>query len=356
MNNTDNTDNIQHTHTMNIFSETNNSVHNEEHSYNNESNITIIKLRPNIKIYIDNHITYNTLINNTIEKHDIVRKIIAHIPKKLIERLIYLEKFLINADDKEKYKKLKYAVYKSYIIECRLRCVFRKLLHIWRKYRMDKSYVKEIDVITLIYPDKELCIYDWAVKKKFVFDAKSLSNCIESRLLYQESGFSMPLNPRNPRTNVDFTYIQLIEIYNQLHLYGELRWAFTTLKQYNFNITKWSTYNKSTLTINAIRTSITILDSVDSRDLFLDFIFSRMDDLEITYNNIIYNQYSQAMILMPNHWYLDRLKSLAIIHYESEHFGNDTSRLIDIRFKRIIRKQTQFFNDLRDKKDSEIVE
>jgi hypothetical protein len=75
-----------------------------------------------------------------------------------------------------------------------------------------------------------------------------------------------------------------------------------------------------------------------------------MDELEISHNTNIYNIYHKAMIRVPNHWYLQKLKSLAISHYEAEHFGQSRERAINYNCEKIFKNQNRFFNDLKNKK------
>jgi hypothetical protein len=108
-------------------------------------------------------------------------------------------------------------------------------------------------------------------------------------------------------------------------------------------------FHRSALTLNAIKTSLMTLETFEARELLSDFIFAKMDDLAIRYNNYTFNTYQVAMARAPKHWYLEKLKALAIIHYEAEHFGHNKSRMINARIVRIFRKQTQFINDLKAK-------
>jgi hypothetical protein len=172
---------------------------------------------------------------------------------------------------------------------------------------------------------------------------------IETNLMYQEYGFPIPILPKNPKNNVEFSYKQMISIYNQLKELGELRWGLTTLREYNFSKNRWHMYHRSALTMNAIKTSIAALETFESRELLSDFIFAKMDDLGIRYNNYTFNMYQVAMARASKHWYLEKLKALAIIHYEAEHFGHNKSRMINANCLKIFRKQTQFMNDLKAK-------
>jgi hypothetical protein len=298
----------------------------------------------------------NLIINEKVESNRLVRNIISRIPLRVIDRIEYLSKFNSEEDsddeNRSKVKKrylgnLKELVYEAYIKEWRIRFLFKRLLNLWRVYKMNKVCVKEVDPITLSEPEKEVYLYDWSVKKKFVFDAKSLATLIESKLMYQEYGFPVPMYPKNPKNNVEFSYKQMIAIYYQLKKYGELKWGFTTLREYNFNKNRWHLYHKSALTMNSIKISISLLDSFEAREQLSDFIFAKMDELEIRYTDFIVKLYNIAMISIPTHWYLEKLKPLAISHYEAEHFCQNRTRLINSAFLRIYKNQNKFIADLK---------
>ncbi len=241
-------------------------------------------------------------------------------------------------------------LYAAYIRESRLKCAFRKLLIIWRARRLDVRYTKDVDPITLSEPEKEIVLYNWPLRKKFVLDARSLSNLIESKLAYQEYGFPVPQYPVNPCTNIAFAYNELTEIYTQLKAHGELQWGFATLRKYNFNKQLWHLYHKSALTVNAIRTAILALDTHDGRELLSDFIFAKMDELQVFAPNSTKNAYLRAIARWPTHWYLDEFKSVAMQHYEAEHFGYNKTRSINNKCLQIFRKQPQFMKELQQKR------
>ena len=319
-----------------------------------------IKLKSGEEFYFEEDDGKNIILNETIEPSRLIRNIISTIPVRLSDRIKYLGKFAsdedsdVDSDEEEKVQKrylgnLKEAVYGGYIKEWRLRYLFKKVLIFWRTYRMNKMYEKEVDPITLSEPEKEVYIYDWTNKRKFVFDAKSLATLIESKLMYHEHGFPVPQYPKNPKNNVEFSYKQLVSLYNQLKVHGELRWGLTTLREYNFNKNRWHMYHKSALTMNSIRFSISLLDTYEGRDLFADFIFAKMDELGLNNSVDTFTAYQIAMIHIPTHWYLEKLKSLAISYYEAEHLGHNRKRIINAACVRIFKKHNQFMADLRTK-------
>jgi hypothetical protein len=322
------------------------------------------------------------LLTNEMEPNRLIRNIISRLPHTLKDRLKYLARFdseeesdsesssegsnneesdtkKNNNDNQNQNRKkvekryfgnLKELIYTAYIKEERLRFLFKRVLSLWRVHVMDKKCEIGLDPITLAEPVKKVYVYDWPNKKKFVFDAKSLATLIESRLTYQEYGFSMPQYPKNPNNNVEFTPEQLVSIYFQLKDYGELRWGFTTLKEYDFKLNRWVMYHKSALTMNSIRKSISLLDTHEDRELFSDFIFAKLEKLRFRTNITTNNYYITAMIKEPKHWYLERLKCLAISHYEAEHFGYYVDDYVDDECTKIFQKQAKFFKDLRTRK------
>jgi hypothetical protein len=265
-------------------------------------------------------------------------------------RLFYLAKFMNEKSsydhDRLLYHHLSKQVSAAYIKEYRLRSLFRTFLHRWRIRRMDRRYTKEIDPITLSEPEKEVFVYDQRANKKFVFEAKSISHVVETAFLYHEGGFAIPHMPRNPWTNLEFSYAQLISIYYQLKHHNELGWCLHTLREYNFDKTMWHLYHHSTITMTAIKTSLRLLDSLDARELLEDFIFSKMEELEIHTTSSIQSAYRLAILKVPRHWYLEQCKQIAYLHYESQHFNRNRLQLINQKCKQLFKKQSIFLKDL----------
>jgi len=285
------------------------------------------------------------------ESNTLIRKIVARAVEKGIRRRIcYLSKIMTEEegyDDNGQmtYYHLRDQVCESYMVEMRLRNAMRKVLMRWRNYKMDKRSVDIIDPITLLPPIKQVTIYDWSAKKKFVFEAKSIANIIESNLLYHESGFPCPQHPRNPWTNLDFTYRQLISIYLQLKEYGELRWGLTTLREHNFNKTEWNRYHHSAIISKAIRSSIIRMDTISSRELLEDFIIEKITQFRVA-NEYMIQGYRAAIIHFPNHWYIESWKALAIQQYEAQHFGLNQSEQINRTCLKLLKKQPIMFKEL----------
>lgn len=311
-----------------------------------------IQLSSGIEIYFKEDDGKNILLPESVESNVFVRKVIGAMPRSIKARLLYLAKFMKEKasydHDRLLYHNLKEQVAAAYLKECRLRSLFRTFVQKWRIRRMNQRYTKEIDPITLSYPEQEIFLYDMTAKKKFVFEAKSLSHIIESALLYHEGGFASPRYPRNPWTNVDFNYLQLLSIYSQLKEYRQVGWCFQTLRQYDFNKSVWHMYHHSTITMASIKHSLRTLDSVDARELLEDFIFSKMDDLHVSTNLLITRTYQTAILRRPNHWYIEQWKYAAFLHYEANHFRRVANQRINQLCQKLFKKQHLFMKEMED--------
>lgn len=317
-------------------------------------NISYILLGNGFLIRFRNHTGLKLLIPMWYESCMIIRKIVSLcISKKLIQRL----RFMSNLMDEEEgydsngnmtYYHLRIQVMESYMVEMRLRAAMRRVLTKWRNYQMDKRSTTHdtIDPITLSEPDKPVVLYDWKSKRRFMFDAKSLAILIETHLSYHEYGFPIPQYPRNPWMNLDFTYRDLVSIYYQLKQHGELRWGLTTLRQHNFNKTLWFNYHRSALIMKAIEYDIKHLDTEYAVELLEEFICRKIEEV-IPLSNTMIHAYKKAIRFLPDHWIIQRWKSLALAYYEMIQFGHLITMINTNELRsHLIQKQYLLFRDL----------
>jgi hypothetical protein len=286
---------------------------------------------------------------NIHEPNVMLRNIIADMPRKISNRMRYLAKFNHTEimEGPRHFENVYDAVIAGYIRECRLRRIFRGVLQRWRIRKMNRASTAAIDPITLSPPEKTVTVYDWATRKRYLFDAKSLATLIDSQLLYNEYGFSVPHMPRNPWTNIEFTYIQLVSMYEQLQHHGELRWGFTTLRSHQFHKEAWELYHRPALTMKAIRASMTLLDTRAAREMLEDFIIRQMEECQMTMTDNILHIYSLAIQHAPNHWYVESFKSLACQFWEAEQFGVRAPGILSA-CRALFKKQPQFVRELRE--------
>jgi hypothetical protein len=294
---------------------------------------------------------YNLLVPTWLQPNMYVRKIISKLPKSIRKRMNYLYKFMdeedaYDDDDNELYYHLRDQIYDTYILEMRLRERMRAFLRRWRQRRMDQRLDEYIDPITQCPPEKVVEIYDWDTKKKFVFDARSLATHIETQLLHHDAGFAIPQCPRNPWTNINFSYNHLLSIYFQLKHHRELRWGLTTLYEYQFNKTLWHRYNLSAITMKAVKNSLTTLDTIAARELLEDFILLQLSQMGVQITESIEQAYRIIIQREPRHWYIELWKEVIMKHHEAVHFQVDCTRLIREQSQKIASKHHLFIKDL----------
>lgn len=308
-----------------------------------------LELQSGEQFYFSDDDGKNILLPESAEPNIYVRKILSHLPKGVAARLKYLAKFRNETDGynehgRKLYDHLRDQVYSAYLRECRLKTAFRQLAQRWRIKRIDRHHETIMDPITLSEPEKEVSIYDQ--NRKFVFDARSLSQHIQSQLLHHDGGFAVPMPPRNPWTNLEFSYLHLLSIYYQLHHHRELPWCILTLREFRFHVPTWHKYHHSAITMHAIRRSLQQLDNTDARDMFEDFIFAKMDDLDISCTPLLTTAYHQAILRVRDHWYLESFKRLAFQHYEALHFHKNRDAQINQKCLALFKKQHIFLRDL----------
>lgn len=293
----------------------------------------------------------NLLVPMWLQPNRYVRKIISKLPRSIRKRMNYLEKFMDEEDayddeDNELYYHLRNQVYDTYILEMRLRERMRAFVRRWRQRRIDRRSDESIDPITQCPPEKEVEIYDWDTKTKFVFDATSLATHIETQLLHHDSGFANPQCPRNPWTNIKFSYNQLLSIYFQLKHHRELRWGLITLYEHQFDKSVWHRYHLSTITMKAVKNSLITLDSIYSKELLEDFIIVQISHLGMNITPSMAQALRIIIQLEPKHWYLELWKKVAIMQHEAAHFHLNHTQTIREHSQKIAAKHHLFIKDL----------
>jgi len=294
------------------------------------------------------------LIPMWFESNLYVRTILSQVPRGIERRLTYLAQFQDEEDGYDEegnmlYYDLRWQLYESFLVQERLRRAMRNVLMRWRNGRMNQAFARcpPIDPITLCEPVQSVILYDHAMKKKFAFDAKSISLLIETNLLHEEGGFALPRMPRNPWNNVEFTYRQMVSLYLQLKRYGEVRWALSTLSAFQFDIPTWRQYHYSAITMKAIQRSLLSLDSQSGKELLEDFILMQLDRFLPTLTVALIHAYRAGIHHLPNHWYLAHWKRLAYQYYEAHHFHLNQFDAIEEECRSLYRVQFRFLRELR---------
>jgi hypothetical protein len=106
--------------------------------------------------------------------------------------------------------------------EGRLRRCLRRFLHRLRLRRLARRPLNCDDPATLSPPTIPIVLHDWEARGIWNYEAASLRDRITAELTHVVYGFPTVLPPRNPLTNKEYTYGQLMSIFQQLRTAGKM--------------------------------------------------------------------------------------------------------------------------------------
>jgi len=103
----------------------------------------------------------------------------------------------------------------------KLRWAFKRLLNRWLKAKCKKR-VMDSDLISMETVPKQEQVKVYCIKSRtlYIFSGSSLLKLVKSSLETQQGSISGPKPPKNPFTNIYFTYAQMIKVSNEL-----LKWC-----------------------------------------------------------------------------------------------------------------------------------
>jgi len=100
--------------------------------------------------------------------------------------------------------------------EGRLRGQLRPFFHSCRLRRLARRRLNSDDPATLSPPRIPIVLYDWSAKGVWCYEAASLRDQVSAELTHVSYEFPEAQAPRNPLTNKEFTYGQMLSVVQQL--------------------------------------------------------------------------------------------------------------------------------------------
>lgn len=100
--------------------------------------------------------------------------------------------------------------------EGRLRGRLRPFFHSCRLHRLAQRQLNSDDPATLSPPRIPIVLYDWSARGVWCYEAASLRDQISAELTHVSYEFPEAQAPRNPLTNKEFTYGQMLSVVRQL--------------------------------------------------------------------------------------------------------------------------------------------
>jgi hypothetical protein len=110
----------------------------------------------------------------------------------------------------------------------KLRWAFKRLLNLWLKAKCKKRTM-DSDLISMetVPKQEQVKVYCTKSRTLYIFSGSSLLKLVKSSLESQQGSISSPKPPKNPFTNVPFTYAQMIKVSSEL-----MNWCAKKHKKY----------------------------------------------------------------------------------------------------------------------------
>jgi hypothetical protein len=232
----------------------------------------------------------------------------------------------------------------KYICEMRIRFCFKKLLFQWLKKKVDKKSEEAIDLITLQPVKQAIYVYNMTDRRRYIFEARTLCQSINSNLKRQNASFSQPIEPKNIFTNKPFTYVQMISIYYQLMLSGYMCWSLGLYMESCCRIDRYKLVASIPLTLHAIRDEINCIDSDESREMQINFIesISIVNGFDLT--NRKRKVFVVAIKNIPDHPIIASLRALAYMDLEATVLDQDISLFLSLASSTYLEKWIELKN------------
>lgn len=203
----------------------------------------------------------------------------------------------------------------------RVRWILKPFLMKWLVKRCKK--VNEIDFITLSPIEYPVVSIHFQMRTSYTFEALSIANDIHKKLLHHDGQIPVPVCPRNPYTNNEFTLSEILDIYRQCKRYGKMSWAFESFIKAGMNIGRFLEYQRKPLRIHAIRSILRDTTDWDGNDLLLNFIECHHDEHESPFKKRLYRW---CLLHMPEEPRLKSWRRLCFQYYEKDILAEDNDQ------------------------------
>jgi len=176
----------------------------------------------------------------------------------------------------------------------------RKLCNTIKIKRALRNVMNKCDPVTLEEPVKPIHIINFKKRCSYVYELDTIRKTINNRLLTSDYMFSNPQLPINILSNEPFTFYQLVSIHSQFKKYGICSWVFDRFKASNFNLERFSLYNRQQLKIRAIEHFFTAENDLYQETVLDYFLLS--DDTALTnVDDVDYYSIFKRALYSKNH-------------------------------------------------------
>ncbi len=252
------------------------------------------------------------------------------------------------------YEQLVLDLAKDHRVEMRLRFWFRALLAAWRYrvYARRNGSAPPMDPVTLEPIRVPVKMVDYKAKRLFVFEASALNQLVRQALLYQLYTVPDPQFPKNPFTNVRFTYGQLVGLHRALQRCGCLSQEFHMLRAAGFSLKRFKLLMGPWLYMEAQRQELYDLSSEDGQQLLGDFMVECLEDLGRLPDQNLEGLVRDAVEMVPGHEMLCRMRALCLREIEAQLFQTPNRQAILTDFYLFFKSRSDLWLLVRRKREA----
>lgn len=227
--------------------------------------------------------TIDTLLGNTyLEKKRSLQRRIDTLQKK--------NDFLFNAEKIEQQNRefLAYYARVAEVLEMnqKMRWIFKRLYNYYHVSHLRK--VNITDPITLLPFRYPIVLNNFKTKTQYTFEAESFARHAHKSLLHHDGQIPCSKLPKNPYTNEELSFIQLLSLLTQSRKYGFTFWTIEAFVDHRYSMVKFQKTHQKPLRLYAIQDTLKSLSDLEAFDIVYDFIRSHHRDHKKQFPKNIY--------------------------------------------------------------------
>lgn len=225
----------------------------------------------------------------------------------------------------EKTKEIESLLYRNQ----ELRWRFKLFLNRIRIQKMKKA--NEVDPFTLESCKQPVQVVYFTTKVIYRFEAESLLKHMTKRLLNNDGHIAIPLFPKNPLTNENFTLSQTISLLQQCRQYGHSSWPMEAFSSCQYDLNLFLAIHIKPLRLHALHTIMGKFDDWEYIDTLYDFIKSQHLQHQKICHHLVYKW---AIRHCPQHDCIKKWRRICIKWYEIDILMDDID-MRDIEYQKL---------------------
>ncbi len=168
----------------------------------------------------------------------------------------------------------------------KMRWLFKRLFNSYHVSRLRK--VNITDPITLLPFRYPIVLNNFKTKTQYIFEAESFARHAHKSLLHHDGQIPCSKLPKNPYTNEELTFVQLLSLLNQARKMGFTFWSIEAFVDHRYSMVKFQKTHQKPLRLHAIQDTLRNLHDFEAFDIVYDFIRSHHHDHKKQFPRYIY--------------------------------------------------------------------